>query len=161
MLYLNLRGYNRSTNLQLPGCQNNRPSIRCNPTLSISISKWSSARVNRVYMYICIYQRIQQPFVTNQMHDLCYAKIPYFLFNRLYPTPPPLSIPSLKSLWNGGTVHWLFYSTFRVGSITIRNVPVRYDSIYECNWISYRITAVLKKYWWSYVYNMFNNSITI
>jgi len=37
--------HNRSTNLQLPICQNGFQSIRCNPTLSISISKWSSERV--------------------------------------------------------------------------------------------------------------------
>lgn len=54
MLYIaDLQGYNRSTNLQLPSCQNSRPSIRCNPTLSISISKWSSERVyNRIHINI-------------------------------------------------------------------------------------------------------------
>lgn len=63
----------RSTNLQLPICQNGFQSIRCNPTLSISISKWSS---ETVYLYIAV--------VTTAV---CHEPNARFMFRRNKPFP--------------------------------------------------------------------------
>jgi len=113
--------HNRSTNLQLPICQNGFQSIRCNPTLSISISKWSS---EGIYLYIIISRCLQQPFVTNQMRDLCFTEIRHFLFNRLIGPPSNPSLPPVKITVKQHRP----LSEFRVRSIT-RCEMFRFGSI--------------------------------
>lgn len=94
------------------------------------IRRYQLALVNglrREYLYISLH--LQQPFVTNQMRNLCFPKTPHFLFNRLLVVVQLLpsvkiSVKQHRPLWKFQTRSIKWYEMFGLNL---------YNMIENCN----------------------------